>query len=173
MPASASSSLRQRVLLADAPRSIGPVLASAAAADEPPRASTPSLALRVLGPLVLAAGAAGVIALLTSLLAPLHGPVASGAKLVFAGAVAGVISRTFCAPLEMVSTVMMCQGDECGSMSEELKKAWRAEGVRGLFKGNGANCLKVAPSRGTQVHAPPHAPTPHFHQEGGPPPSFV
>jgi len=152
MPAAASVSLRHRVLLADSPRSSGTVLASEAAADkpEPPPARIANLALRVLVPLVLAGGAAGVIVLLTALLAPLDGPVAGGVKLVFAGAVAGVISRTCCAPLEMVSTIMMCQGDQCGSMSDELKKAWRAEGLRGLFKGNGANCLKVAPSRGTQ-----------------------
>ena len=56
-----------------------------------------------------------------------------------------------CAPLEMVSTVMMCRGDECGSMGEELADAWRHDGMSGLFKGNGANCLKFAPSRGTQV----------------------
>ena len=31
-----------------------------------------------------------------------------------------------------------------------LKSAWQKEGWGGLFKGNGANCLKVAPSRGTQ-----------------------
>ena len=35
-------------------------------------------------------------------------------------------------------------------MTEELSKTWKKEGFRGMFKGNGANCLKVAPSRGTQ-----------------------
>ena len=45
---------------------------------------------------------------LTLLLATLSGPVAQATKVIFAGAVAGVISRSFCAPLEMVSTVMMC-----------------------------------------------------------------
>ena len=34
--------------------------------------------------------------------------------------------------------------------SFRLKSAWKKEGFGGLFKGNGANCLKVAPSRGTQ-----------------------
>ena len=71
-------------------------------------------------------------------------------KLVYAGAIAGIISRSACAPLEMVSTVMMCKGGESGGMRAELKKAWKADGIQGLFKGNGANCLKVAPSRGTQ-----------------------
>merc|ERR1719163_1130259 len=75
---------------------------------------------------------------------------AGGLKLIYAGAIAGVISRSACAPLEMVSTLMMCRGNEAGSMSSELKRAWNEEGMAGLFKGNGANCLKVAPSRGTQ-----------------------
>merc|ERR1712228_172802 len=44
----------------------------------------------------------------------------------------------------------MCRGDECKSMWLELRDAWDKQGLRGLFKGNGANCLKVAPSRGTQ-----------------------
>merc|ERR1719163_117391 len=75
---------------------------------------------------------------------------AGGLKLIYAGAIAGVISRSACAPLEMVSTLMMCRGNEAGSMSSELKRAWNEAGVAGLFKGNGANCLKVAPSRGMQ-----------------------
>ena len=45
---------------------------------------------------------------------------------------------------------MMCKGGESDGMRAELKKAWKADGIQGLFKGNGANCLKVAPSRGTQ-----------------------
>merc|ERR1719231_1304063 len=50
----------------------------------------------------------------------------------------------------MVSTVMMCRGNACTSMWDELLQTWRKEGVEGLWRGNGANCLKVAPSRGTQ-----------------------
>ena len=92
----------------------------------------------------------GLVTVLTALLAPMSSPTARGVKLVFAGAIAGIISRTCCAPLEMVSTVMMCRGDECQSMWAELRRTWKTEGLAGLFKGNGANCLKVAPSRGTQ-----------------------
>lgn len=93
---------------------------------------------------------AGLTYAITTLLAPQTSPAAMSAKLVFAGAVAGIISRTLCAPIEMVSTVMMCRGDACLSMRDELSRTWQAEGLRGMFKGNGANCLKVAPSRGTQ-----------------------
>jgi solute carrier family 25 phosphate transporter 23/24/25/41 len=88
--------------------------------------------------------------LLTKYLSNFSSPAAQGIKLVYAGAIAGIISRTFCAPIEMVSTVMMCRGDECSTMTDELSKTWKKEGFRGMFKGNGANCLKVAPSRGTQ-----------------------
>jgi len=105
------------------------------------------LALQILPSIALISGL-GVA--LTTILAPLNDPISSSVKLVFAGAVAGVISRTCCAPIEMVSTVMMCRGDQCTSMSEELAETWKREGMRGMFKGNGANCLKVAPSRGTQ-----------------------
>lgn len=86
----------------------------------------------------------------TSWLSNISNPAAQGLKLVYAGAIAGIISRTACAPIEMVSTVMMCRGDEVSSMTDELSKTWKKEGLRGMFKGNGANCLKVAPSRGTQ-----------------------
>ena len=56
---------------------------------------------------------------LTGLLGGMSGPIIGGVKLVYAGAIAGVVSRSFCAPLEMVSTVMMCRGDECASMVDE------------------------------------------------------
>ena len=99
-------------------------------------------------PLVVVTTALG--SMLTSWLSSVSTPVAQGAKLVYAGAIAGILSRTCCAPIEMVSTVMMCRGDECTSMTSELAQTWKREGLRGMFKGNGANCLKVAPSRGTQ-----------------------
>ena len=93
---------------------------------------------------------AAVAYFLTMLLAGLTGDVWGGVKLIYAGAIAGIISRSCCAPLEMVSTVMMCRGDECVSMWDELNKSWKKEGLAGLFRGNLANCMKVAPSRGTQ-----------------------
>lgn len=33
---------------------------------------------------------------------------------------------------------------------ETLTRLWRVEGINGLYKGNGANCLKVAPTKGIQ-----------------------
>lgn len=101
--------------------------------------------------LALPTGISAVVCLLvTALLAPLSSPFAQGLKLIFAGAVAGIISRTACAPLEMISTVVMCGRGDGSGMVTALRTVWREEGLKGLFKGNGANCLKVAPSRGTQ-----------------------
>ena len=94
--------------------------------------------------------AAAIVVMLSAALAPLNSPVFYGIKLIFAGAVAGIISRTACAPLEMISTVVMCGRGDGSSLGTALRNVWRAEGMKGLFKGNGANCLKVAPSRGMQ-----------------------
>lgn len=115
----------------------------------PSSATSSFLYLKSVIPGLTLCGAMGLV--ITAALAPFSSPAAQGAKLVFAGAVAGILSRTCCAPIEMVSTVMMCRGKEaCGSMMSELSTTWQMEGLRGMFKGNGANCLKVAPSRGTQ-----------------------
>lgn len=106
--------------------------------------------LRYASKVPLVAASAALVFLITTWLSGVDTPAAQGLKLVYAGAIAGIVSRTCCAPIEMVSTVMMCRGDECTSMTTELARTWRREGLRGMFKGNGANCLKVAPSRGTQ-----------------------
>lgn len=55
----------------------------------------------------------------TWLLARWTGPIAGAVKLIYAGAIAGIISRSFCAPLEMVSTIMMCRGNEASGMMDE------------------------------------------------------
>jgi hypothetical protein len=73
-------------------------------------------------------------------------------KFLLAGAVAGIISRTAVAPLEVVATAQMVRGGN-KNMIVELADIFRAEGMKGLFKGNGANCLKVAPTRGVQFFA--------------------
>jgi len=73
-------------------------------------------------------------------------------KFLLAGAIAGVVSRTAVAPLEVVATAQMVRGGN-KNMITELTEIFRAEGVSGLFKGNGANCLKVAPTRGVQFFA--------------------
>ena len=73
-------------------------------------------------------------------------------KFLIAGAVAGIVSRTAVSPLEVVATAQMVRGGNKNLMSE-LTDLFKSEGVKGFFKGNGANCLKVAPTRGVQFFA--------------------
>jgi solute carrier family 25 phosphate transporter 23/24/25/41 len=73
-------------------------------------------------------------------------------KFLLAGAVAGIISRTVVSPLEVVATAQMVGGGNKGLVGE-LSSLFQAEGMKGFFKGNGANCLKVAPTRGMQFFA--------------------
>ena len=85
-------------------------------------AATPPASSKILGvpkivPTLVALAVLGYW--ITTVLGTMSGPVIGGVKLVYAGAIAGIVSRSFCAPLEMVSTVMMCRGDECMSMMDE------------------------------------------------------
>jgi solute carrier family 25 phosphate transporter 23/24/25/41 len=73
-------------------------------------------------------------------------------KFLLAGAVAGIVSRTVVSPLEVVATAQMVRGGNKNMMGE-LAELFNSEGVKGFFKGNGANCLKVAPTRGVQFFA--------------------
>ncbi len=77
---------------------------------------------------------------------------AETAKFLLAGAVAGIVSRTVVSPLEVVATAQMVRGGN-KNMVGELTELFKNEGVKGFFKGNGANCLKVAPTRGVQFFA--------------------
>lgn len=73
-------------------------------------------------------------------------------KFLIAGAVAGIVSRTAVSPLEVVATAQMVRGGNKGLVGE-LSELFKTEGIKGFFKGNGANCLKVAPTRGVQFYA--------------------
>lgn len=77
---------------------------------------------------------------------------ADTAKFLLAGAVAGIVSRTAVAPLEAIATVQMVTGGSKGLFCE-LSDLLKHEGFKGFFKGNFANCLKVAPTRGVQFFA--------------------
>ena len=71
-------------------------------------------------------------------------------KFLAAGAIAGVVSRTLVSPLEVVATINMATVGSVEGPWETLTRLWRVEGINGLYKGNGANCLKVAPTKGIQ-----------------------
>lgn len=74
-------------------------------------------------------------------------------KYLIAGAIAGIVSRTAVSPLEVVATVNMCTTGASRPLFVELRSLFATEGVRGFFKGNAANCLKVAPTKGMQFVA--------------------
>lgn len=72
----------------------------------------------------------------------------SVAKSLLAGGIAGGLSRTAVAPLERLKILMQVQGNE-----KVYKGTWqglvhmaRTEGVRGMMKGNGTNCLRIIPN---------------------------
>ena len=56
------------------------------------------------------------------------------------------MSRTVTAPLERIKIIAQTRGSV--SMSGELARMYRADGYRGLFVGNGANCMRVFPMAG-------------------------
>jgi hypothetical protein len=76
---------------------------------------------------------------------------ADNVKVLTAGAIAGAVSRTATAPLERLK-IFNQVGAISASASLYNKGVWRSltnmyrdEGVRGFYKGNGTNCVKVVP----------------------------
>ncbi|CAE6142800.1 unnamed protein product [Arabidopsis arenosa] len=70
-------------------------------------------------------------------------------KSLFAGGVAGGVSRTAVAPLERMKILLQVQNPHSIKYSgtvQGLKYIWRTEGLRGLFKGNGTNCARIVPN---------------------------
>ncbi|KFK30686.1 hypothetical protein AALP_AA6G014800 [Arabis alpina] len=70
-------------------------------------------------------------------------------KSLFAGGVAGGVSRTAVAPLERMKILLQVQNPHSikyNGTVQGLKYIWRTEGLRGLFKGNGTNCARIIPN---------------------------
>lgn len=63
---------------------------------------------------------------------------------IFIGGVAGMTSRTATAPLELYKI----QRQSTHIVRTSLQKVYREEGVRGLWKGNGVNCVRLFPHIG-------------------------
>ena len=61
------------------------------------------------------------------------------------GGIGGVVSRTLTAPLEKVKLVAQTTNDKKFSVIREIKTTYNSVGLRGLFAGNLANCLRVFP----------------------------
>lgn len=57
-------------------------------------------------------------------------------------------SRTAVAPLERLKILMQVQGNEkvYTGIGQGIVHMWKTEGIRGLFKGNGLNCIRIIPN---------------------------
>ncbi|MEW5302362.1 MAG: hypothetical protein WDW36_005156 [Sanguina aurantia] len=67
-------------------------------------------------------------------------------KLLFAGGLAGGVSRTVTAPIDRLKMIMMTQESVKGMSVREGLQQMAAEGSwRSYFRGNGANAVKIAP----------------------------
>lgn len=64
-----------------------------------------------------------------------------------AGALASVISRTACAPLDRIKMLNQT-GSSTGGPLATLHAVVKAEGWQGLWRGNLVNCQRVIPSKG-------------------------
>jgi hypothetical protein len=70
----------------------------------------------------------------------------------FSGAAAGAVSRTAVAPLETIRTHLMV-GNGHHSVVGVFHNVMKTEGLQGLFRGNGVNVLRVAPSKAIELFA--------------------
>jgi hypothetical protein len=70
----------------------------------------------------------------------------------FSGAVAGAVSRTAVAPLETIRTHLMV-GNGHHSVVGVFHNVMKTEGWQGLFRGNGVNVIRVAPSKAIELFA--------------------
>lgn len=69
------------------------------------------------------------------------------------GGLAGGISRTCVAPLETIKVKLMCGADGAGGGAwGMLHTILEKEGWKGLYKGNGANVIRVVPSKAIELY---------------------
>mmetsp|Transcript_40431 Transcript_40431/g.72625 ORF Transcript_40431/g.72625 Transcript_40431/m.72625 type:complete len:322 (-) Transcript_40431:172-1137(-) len=81
------------------------------------------------------------------------------AKSLFAGGVAGGLSRTAVAPLERLKILMQVQGNTgrvYTGVWQGLVYMARSEGFRGMMKGNGTNCARIIPNSAVKFFAYEH-----------------
>lgn len=75
-------------------------------------------------------------------------------KTLLAGGVAGAVSRTVVAPFERLKIIFQTQGQPpmYTGVVQALQKIGREEGVKGYFKGNGVNCIRIFPTSALQFY---------------------
>eukprot|EP01102_Stenamoeba_stenopodia_P020405 TRINITY_DN7918_c0_g1_i1.p1 TRINITY_DN7918_c0_g1~~TRINITY_DN7918_c0_g1_i1.p1 ORF type:complete len:355 (-),score=56.56 TRINITY_DN7918_c0_g1_i1:9-1073(-) len=77
-------------------------------------------------------------------------------KTLMAGGIAGAVSRTTVAPLERLKIIYQVQAQSPGhapkytGIIHSLKIIWQEEGLKGYFKGNGVNCVRIFPTSAIQ-----------------------
>ena len=69
------------------------------------------------------------------------------------GAAAGLFAQTCCYPLDTVRRRMQMAGTTYSSIADAFHTIVRQEGVRGLYKGQIANAIKVMPNNGVRFLA--------------------
>lgn len=77
-------------------------------------------------------------------------------KSLFAGGVAGGVSRTAVAPLERLKILLQVQNPlhrKYNGTIQGLHYIWNTEGIRGLFKGNGTNCARIVPNSAVKFYS--------------------
>jgi len=85
----------------------------------------------------------------TDLAPPLPGKDLPVWECLLVGGAAGICSRTLTAPLERVKILAQVGELRCsGGALAELRRIAAAEGATGLWRGNGANCVRVFPFAG-------------------------
>lgn len=67
------------------------------------------------------------------------------AKLLGSGAMAGVVSRTSTAPLDRLRMLFQVHESSRMTLMQGVRKMASEGTVKSFFRGNGANCLKIAP----------------------------
>ncbi|KAI5063516.1 hypothetical protein GOP47_0022063 [Adiantum capillus-veneris] len=76
----------------------------------------------------------------------------ASAKRLLSGAFAGAVSRTAVAPLETIRTHLMV-GSGGRTVHDVFNHIMQDEGWQGLFRGNGVNVIRVAPSKAIEVRS--------------------
>ena len=71
----------------------------------------------------------------------------------FAGGLAGALSRTAVAPLERLKILYQVQHTKPPSVWSALVTIGQKEGLKGYFRGNGANCIRIFPNSALKFYA--------------------
>lgn len=76
-------------------------------------------------------------------------------KSLIAGGVAGGLSRTAVAPLERLKILMQIQGSKglYTGVWQGCRYMYNKEGIRGMFQGNGTNCIRIIPNQAVKFMA--------------------